>query len=403
MNVVDNGPDSAAGPKHVLRRGVRPQVAEIPFSLIGQVSIPRLGDPDIIPLWYGESDMPTPAVVVDAAEAAMRAGHTHYAQKQGIPELRAALAEYLSDLYGRPMDAERTSVTSSGMSAIMIATQALIQPGDNAVAITPLWPNLVDCVRALGAEPRMVALQPTKDGGWHLDLDRVIANFDDNTRCVFVNSPNNPTGWVMSRAEAEALLAETRKRGIYLIADEVYARLVYGPARAAPSLMEIADPEDRMISINSFSKAWAMTGWRLGWMVAPKEVRDVLDTLIEINTSCAPPFIQHAGVAALKKGEGFVTEMRERCRLGRDLTIQGLSRFPRVHVAAPAGAFYAFFTVDGITDDLAFAHKLADEAKVGLAPGSAFGPAGAGYTRLCYAKSPALLEQALDRLAPFLS
>ncbi len=395
MNVVDGSPG--------VRRGVRPQVAEIPFSLIGQVSMPRMGDPDILPLWYGESDMPTPSFVGDAAEAAMRAGHTRYAQKRGIPELRQATAQYLTDLYGRTVDAERVVVTSSGMSAIMIATQALIQPGDNAVAITPLWPNIVDCIRTMGGEPRMVPLTPTPDGGWHLDIASVVAAFDDNTRALFVNSPNNPTGWVMTRAEAEALLAETRKRGIYLIADEVYARLVYSADRAAPSLMELAEPEDRVIVINSFSKAWAMTGWRLGWMVAPTEVRAVLDTLIEINTSCAPPFIQYAGVAALQQGEGFVAEMRERCRRGRDITIQGLSRFPRVHVSVPAGAFYAFFKIDGVTDSLAFAHEIADKAKVGLAPGRAFGPAGEGYLRLCYARAPAVLDQALERLAPFLS
>jgi aspartate/methionine/tyrosine aminotransferase len=399
MNVVDGG----SRPSQSLRRGVRPQVAEIPFSLIGQVSMPRMGDADIIPLWYGESDMATPSFVADAAEAAMRAGHTRYAQKRGIPELRHAMAQYLTDLYGQTVDSERVVITSSGMSAIMIATQTLIEPGDNAVAITPLWPNIVDCVRTMGGEPREVALSPTADGGWHLDIDRVIAAFDDNTRALFVNSPNNPTGWVMSRAEGEALLAETRKRGIYLISDEVYARLIYGPARAAPSLMELAEAEDRVIVINSFSKAWAMTGWRLGWMVAPSEVRAVLDTLIEINTSCAPPFIQHAGVAALKQGEGFVAEMRECCRRGRDIVIQGLSRFPRVHTAAPAGAFYAFFKIDGITDSLAFAHEIADKAKVGLAPGRAFGPAGEGYLRLCYARSPEQLELALSRLAPFLS
>ena len=383
-------------------RGVRPILSQIPFSLIGQVSMPRMTNSDIIPLWYGESDMATPAFVCEAAAAAMRGGHTRYAQKKGIPALRQAIGRYLTDLYGRPVDSERVAVTSSGMSAIMIATQALIDPGDNAVAVTPLWPNIVNSILTLGGEAREVPLQPTPEGGWKLDLDRVIATFDARTRAVFVNSPNNPTGWVMSRVEAETLLAETRRRGIYLIADEVYARLVYGKDRAAPSLMELAEPDDRVILVNSFSKAWAMTGWRLGWMVAPPEVRDVLDTLIEINTSCAPPFIQMAGVAALEQGEGFVAEMRERCRRGRDITIQGLARFPRVHVAAPAGAFYAFCRVEGVTDSLAFAHEIADKAKVGLAPGRAFGPAGEGYLRICFARAPDQLEVALDRLTPFL-
>ena len=393
MNVVDSGPG---------RRGVRPRVAEIPFSLIGQVSMPRLGDPDIIPLWYGESDLPTPAFVCDAASAAMREGHTRYVQKRGIPDLRAALARYLSGLHDRVVDAERAVVTSSGMSAIMVATQVLIEPGDNAVAITPLWPNIVDSINVLGGEAREVPLVRAADGGWRLDLDRVIDAFDANTRAVFVNSPNNPTGWTMSRVEQETLLAETRRRGIYLVADEVYARLVYSGARAAPSFIDVAEPEDRVIVINSFSKAWAMTGWRLGWVVAPDEVREVLDTLIELNTSCAPPFVQKAGIAALEQGEDFVAQMREHCRRGRDIIIQGLARFPRVKVASPEGAFYAFFSIEGVKDTLAFAHEIADKAKVGLAPGRAFGPAGEGYLRLCFARSPAQLELALDRLTPFL-
>ncbi len=223
------------------------------------------------------------------------------------------------------------------MNAIMILAQALIEPGDNAVLIAPLWPNLGDTVRVMGGEAREVPLTATPEGGWRLDLDRVFAAFDDHTRALYVNSPNNPTGWTLSLDEARALLTETRRRGIYLIADEVYARLVYDGARAAPSLVQLAEPEDRVVSVNSFSKAWAMTGWRLGWMVAPPEIRNVVDALIEINTSCAPPFIQHAGVAALEQGEGFVEHMREHCRRGRDILVQGLARFPRVHVAPRPG------------------------------------------------------------------
>ena len=390
-------------PKNFRPRGVRDTVATMPFSLIGQVSIPRLGDPSVIPLWYGESDLATPAFVSDAAAAAMRAGHTLYTLKQGIPELRTALARYLTALHNQPVAAERVVVTSSGMNAIMLVAQALIEPGDNAVLVEPLWPNLADTVTLMGGEPRGVALTPTKDGGWKLDIDKVIAAFDSDTRILFVNSPNNPTGWTMTRDEAATLLAETRKRGIYFVADEVYSRIVYGTARAAPSLLELAEPEDRVVAVNSFSKAWAMTGWRLGWMVAPQEIRAVLDTLVEINTSCAPPFIQHAGVAAIEQGEGFVAEMREHCRRGRDILIQGLARFPRVQVAAPAGAFYAFCRIEGVSDSLAFAHDLVAKAHVGVAPGRAFGPSGEGYVRMCYAKAPALLEQALDRMAPYLS
>ena len=384
-------------------RGVRERIADLPYSLIGQISTPRLGDKSIIPLWYGESDLATPAFVAEAMAVAVKAGQTLYVQKQGIPELRAALAGYLSGLHARPVAAERIIVTSSGMSAIMLVTQALIDPGDNAVLIAPVWPNLGDTVVVMDGEPRQVPLTPTQDGGWRLDLDRVFAACDARTRIIFVNSPNNPTGWTMTRDEAQALLDFARARGIYLVSDEVYSRLVYDGAPAAPSLLDIAAPEDRVVVVNSFSKAWAMTGWRLGWMVAPPEVRKVMEALVEINTSCTAPFVQHAGVAALEQGEPFVAEMRAHCRRGRDILIQGLARFPRVHVAAPVGAFYAFCRVDGVTDSLAFAHEIADCAKVGVAPGRAFGPSGEGYLRLCYARSAVDLEAALDRLTPLLS
>jgi aspartate/methionine/tyrosine aminotransferase len=356
----------------------------------------------LIPLWYGESDLATPGFIADAAAQAVKAGHTLYVAKRGIPELRAALARYLTGLHGRSIAAERVVATSSGMNAIMLVTQALIDPGDNAVLVAPVWPNLGDTVRVMDGEPREVPLAPTDAGGWKLDIDRTLAACDARTRILFVNSPNNPTGWTMSRDEAAVLLTETRKRGIYLVADEVYSRLIYSGVRAAPSLLELAEPEDRVVVVNSFSKAWAMTGWRLGWMVAPPEIHAVIDALVEINTSCAPPFVQHAGIAALERGEDFVAEMREHCRRGRDILIQGLARFPRVHVKSPAGAFYAFCRVDGMSDSLAFAHKLAAEASVGVAPGRAFGPAGEGYLRLCFARSAADLEAALDRIAPYL-
>jgi aspartate/methionine/tyrosine aminotransferase len=374
----------------------------MPFTMIGQVAMAGMGDPDVIPLWYGESDVPTPAFICDAAAAAMRAGQTFYTFKRGVPELRRALGVYLSGLYGRTIDAERVIVTSSGMSSIMLLAQALVEPGDNVVIVAPLWPNIADAVTVMGGEPRPLGLTPTPEGGWRLDLDRLISACDDRTRAVFVNSPSNPTGWMMSREEARELLAFTRRRGIWLAADEVYARLVYDGSRAAPSLLEIAEPEDRVVVINSFSKAWAMTGWRLGWMVAPREIQEVADKLVEFNTSCAPPFLQRAAIAALEQGEPTVAAMLERCRRGRDIVIQGLNRFPRVRVAAPPGAFYAFCRVEGLSDSLAFAKEVLARVKVGVAPGAAFGPTGEGYLRLCFAGAPERLATALDRLTPLL-
>jgi aspartate aminotransferase len=382
--------------------GVRPAIEAMPFSRIGQVAMAGLGDPEVIPLWFGESDLPTPRFICEAAAAALRLGHTFYTFKRGIPELRQAIAGYLSALHAVPVAAERVIVTSSGMSGIMLMAQALIEPGDNMVILSPVWPNINDAVTALGGEARAVALIPTGTGGWRLDLDRLQGACDARTRALFINSPGNPTGWVMRREEQQALLEFARRRGVWLIADEVYGRILYTGARAAPSLLDLAAPEDRVVVINSFSKSWAMTGWRLGWLVAPREIQDDADKLVEFNTSGAPTFLQHAAVAAIAEGEGFIAEMVARCRIGRDLVVDALRRFPRVRVAAPEGAFYAFPAIDGLGDSLAFAQEVLAQVKVGVAPGAAFGLGGEGHIRLCFASAPERLAAALDRLAPLL-
>ncbi|HZB93177.1 MAG TPA: pyridoxal phosphate-dependent aminotransferase [Stellaceae bacterium] len=383
--------------------GLRPIVEAMPFSKIGQVAMAGLGDPAVIPLWFGESDLPTPAFISEAAARALSAGHTFYTFKRGIPELRQAIAGYLARLYRRPMSAERVIVTSSGMSGIMFMAQALIEAGDNMVVLSPVWPNINDAVTVLGGEARAVALAPTEAGGWRLDLERLMAACDERTRAIFVNSPGNPTGWTMRREEQAELLVFARRRGLWLVADEVYGRIVYTGEAAAPSFLDLAEPEDRVVVINSFSKSWAMTGWRLGWLVAPKPIQDVADKIVEFNTSGAPTFLQHAAVTAITEGEDFIAAMVERCRIGRDLLVQGLQRFPRVRVAAPDGAFYAFARIEGMSDSLAFAREVLARAKVGVAPGAAFGLGGEGHLRLCFASAPERLAAALDRLAPMLA
>ncbi len=383
--------------------GIRAVVEAMPFSKIGQVAMAGLGDPEVIPLWFGEGDLPTPAFICEAAAAALRAGHTFYTFKRGIPELRAALSHYLARLYARDVSPGRVIVTSSGMSGIMFMVQALIEPGDNVVILSPVWPNINDAVTVLGGEPRAVALAATAAGGWRLDLDRLLAACDARTRAIFVNSPGNPTGWVMRRDEQAALLAFARRHGLWLIADEVYGRIVYDGARAAPSFLELADPADRVVVINSFSKAWAMTGWRLGWLVAPPPIQDIADKIVEFNTSGAPTFLQHAAVAAVTEGEDFVAHLLARCRAGRDLVLERLRQLPRIRVAPPEGAFYAFCRVEGLSDSLAFAREVLARAKIGVAPGAAFGAGGEGHIRLCFASAPARLESALDRLAPLLA
>ena len=380
---------------------IRRAIAALPGSKIAEIAAMGLGDPAVIGLWYGEGDLATPGFIVDAADRALRAGHTFYTHKRGIPELRASIAAYESRLRGIRLSPDRISVTSAGMNAIMLAVQILVDAGDNVVVVEPVWPNIEAAVLALGGEPRGVALGATREGGWRLDIERVMAACDGRTRAIFVNSPSNPTGWVMPRGDGEALLAFVRRRGIWLIADEVYERLVYDGA-AAPSLLDVAEPDDRVIVVNSFSKSWAMTGWRLGWLTAPAELDPVLEKLIEFNTSGSPTFLQHAAVAAIEQGEGLVRQMVERCRVGRDLVFGRLAELPRVRAVPPDGAFYAFFSVEGVSDSAALAKEILMRHKVGLAPGIAFGPSGEGRLRLCFASAPERLGEALDRLAPAL-
>jgi len=375
---------------------IRPEVAAIPDSLIRAVANAGIGRTDVIPLWFGEPDLPTPRFICDAAAAAMRAGETKYTPSRGIPELRRTIADYMARLYRVPVDVERITLSASGMNAIMLAMQALVGPGDNVVFTTPLWPNCMRTAMIMGAEARTVALEHGPQG-WRLDLDRLIARFDASTRAVFLNSPGNPTGWTMPAAEQRVLLAECRRRGIWIIADEVYARLVYD-AEVAPSFVPLAEPEDRLIVINSFSKSWRMTGWRMGWFTAPPALGDTLAKLTEFNTAGPATFVQHAGVAAIRDGEAEVKAQVERLRIARDLAFQRLAAHPRIRLSRPEAAFYAFFEVDGMTDSLAFAKELVAKHGVGIAPGIAFGDAGEGHLRLCFASSPELLTQAFDRL-----
>ncbi|HTO82173.1 MAG TPA: pyridoxal phosphate-dependent aminotransferase [Methylomirabilota bacterium] len=384
---------------------IRPVIEALEDSRIVEVWKLGFEIPDVIGLWVGEGDLPTPAFICEPAAAALKRGETFYAQKRGIPELRQALIDYHRRLYGITLADDRIAVTSAGMNAMMLAMETLVGPGDNAVCVTPVWPNIFATAEIMGAAVRHLPLSPTPSG-WRLDLDRLFAACDERTRVIYVASPGNPTGWVMSRAEQQAVLDFARRRGIWILADEVYARLIYDGDTtgrlAAPSFLELAAPDDPLVIVNSFSKAWAMTGWRIGWMVMPARLTAVIDKLIEFNTSGAQPFLQHGCVAALRDGEPFVAEMVARYRAGRELVLQRLGGMRRVRIVRPEAAFYVMFGVDGMTDSLAFAKRLVHEARVGLAPGSAFGPGGEGHLRLCFASSPERLSQAMDRLAPAL-
>ena len=385
--------------------GLRRSLEDLPGSLIRHVAEPNMGRKGLLKLWFGEPDVPTPQFIKDAATAALDDNQVFYAKNRGVPVLRETIAAYASNLHGRDIGIDRITVTGSGMNAIMMISEALMSAGDNMVAVGPVWPNCKETVRIMDAEPRQVALKLSDDGRWKLDIDELFAACDELTRAIFVNSPGNPTGWVMPRAEQRAVLDECRRRGIWLVSDEVYIRLAYEtdlPLGRAPSFLDIVEPEDRVIVINSFSKSWSMTGWRLGWITHPDDAGEGFEKLVEYNIANPTTFVQYAGVTAIREGEPFITETLERYRRNRDIVVQRLGAMKRVTLSRPEGAFYAFFAVDGMTDSVSFAQKLIDEVGVGLAPGLAFSEDGEGWMRLCFAADTQTVWAAMERLEPVL-
>jgi aspartate/methionine/tyrosine aminotransferase len=376
----------------------RDAVLHLRGSKIREVANASLGGAsDMLAFWFGEPDELTPEFIRRAGIASLQAGETFYTHNYGIAELRAALAAYVSRLH-RPVAVENIIVTSSGMSALMLATHALVGPGDRVVEVTPLWPNLVEIPKVLGAQVECLPLDFSPKG-WTLDLDRLLSALKPGTRALYLNSPNNPTGWTITRPVQQAILDHCRKLGIWVVADDAYDRMWFGEGAAAPAFLDIAEEGDRLVTTNTFSKSWLMTGWRLGWIVAPAPLVPALGTLIEYNTSCAPVFVQRAGLAAVEHGEPVTQAFATRLQGARDLLVERLRQLPGVEVALPPGAMYAFFRIAGMTDSLAFCTHLVRTAKLGLAPGIAFGPEGEGFVRWCFAASEARLADGVERLA----
>jgi aspartate/methionine/tyrosine aminotransferase len=376
----------------------RVAVKNLPGSKIREVANAGFGRTDVLRFWFGESDEPTPGFIKDAAVAALARDEVFYTHNNGREDLRLELSAYLSTLHGQQIEPKRISVTSSGVSALMMAAQAIVSPGDRVVVVTPLWPNVAEIPVILGAEVVRVGLRPTPRA-WKVDLEELLAAVTPKTRLLVINSPSNPTGWILSRDEQEVILAHARKLGVWILADDVYERLVYRPGiNCAPSFLEICGPEDRVIGANSFSKSWLMTGWRLGWLVTPKELEVDIGKLIEFNTSCAPGFIQSAALAALRHGEGFVQSLREDLHHKRDRLLTSLKSIPGVEAPTPHGGMYVFFRMMGQNDSVQLAKRLVSEARLGLAPGVAFGPEGEGWMRWCFAAKQAGLDEAVERL-----
>ena len=374
----------------------RPAVQALVASKIRELFNAGIGRDDILPFWVGEADEPTPQFIRKAAADSLASGDTLYNHNLGIAPLREALAAYLQRLHP-PVAVDRIAATSAGVNALMLASQLLLDPGDRVVEVVPLWPNLQEIPAILSARVTTVPLEFSPQG-WRLDLERLLAALTPGTRAVYVNSPNNPTGWTITREAQRAILDHCRRHGIWIVADDAYERLYFGNGGVAPSFLDIAGPEDRLIVANTFSKTWLMTGWRLGWLVVPAALMDDLGKLIEYNTSCAPEFVQRGGIAAVTEGEPVIRRSLERFRSARDFLVGELNRIPGVQAPLPSGTMYAFFRAPGMEDSMKFCKRLVRDVGLGLAPGSAFGASGEGYARWCFAASEERLAQGIERL-----
>ena len=393
---------------------MRQAVVNLEESMIRQVANAGMWRGDVLKFRFGESDEVTPQFIRDAAVASMQLGETFYAHNLGLPVLREAIAGYASGIRAQgaiKIGSDRIAVTSGGVNALMLAVQALVNSGDEVVVVTPVWPNLTGQPAIMGGVVRSVSLRPVA-GQWQLDMDELLAAVTSKTRLLTLNAPNNPTGWTLSRAEQDTILAHCRKTGTWILADEVYERLYYEPTvnGCAPSFLDIAAADDRLIVVNSFSKSFLMTGWRLGWLVMPPAMTLQMGKLIEFNTSCSPVFIQRAGLAAIDRTLEVTPRVVAHLKRCRDTLIPQLQALRGVQVAPAKGGMYAFFRLEDQTrfgDSLHVAKRLVLEAGLGLAPGNAFmvspGPEAQGWLRWCFASEDlGRLGQGVQRLERWL-
>ena len=381
---------------------LRAEARDAPASGIVAVFQHARGKAGLIPLWVGEGDLGTPDFIARPAANALTGGETFYTWQQGIPELRAALARYYGRHFGIDSGPNDYIVVGSGMQAIQLALQAVAGAGDECVYLSPAWPNFAAALEIAGGKAVPVTLD-FSENGWTLDLERFEAAITPRTRALFINTPSNPTGWAADRDTLAAILEIARRRGIWIIADEIYAKFWYGEGERAPSFLDVQAPEDRILYVNSFSKNWAMTGWRVGWIKAPPPLMPVLENLVQYSTSGVPQFLQRGAVAALDEGDDFIASQVARAAEALDIVTKSLSATGKVRFARPSGAFYLFFAIDGVADSMQSAMRLVDETGVGLAPGVAFGAGGEGFFRLCFNRDLGQIAEASRLLQAYIS
>jgi aspartate/methionine/tyrosine aminotransferase len=383
---------------------MRQIIQNLEESKIREVANAGMGRSDVLAFWFGEGDEVTPDFIRQAAIESLQHGETFYAHNLGLPELRDAVAQYAGALHGQ-VAANRIAITSGGVNALMLAVQALVDAGDEVVVVTPVWPNLTAQPTIMGAKLKRVSLRPAA-GAWTLDLQELLDAVTADTRLLVVNAPNNPTGWTLTRTEQQEILDHCRKTGTWILADEVYERLYFeeSPNACAPSFLDIASPDERLVVVHSFSKSFLMTGWRLGWLIMPAAMTPHMGKLVEFNTSCASVFTQRAGLAALKRTDEVTPRVVAHLKTCRDTLVPLLQTLPRVQLAPAKGGMYAFFKLDGFGDSLELAKRLVAEAGLGLAPGNAFAPEAQGWLRWCFAsKNVARLGQGVERLSGWLA
>lgn len=359
------------------------------------------GRENMIWLGQGEGDAPTPDFIVNAAVKAMQDGLMFYGPALGSPYLRTALRDYYKRIYNADIGEHRLYVTQSGSTAMSIALSSLLDKGDEVVAVTPIWKNLLGAIELMQADTVEVNMDCDAQGKWTLDLNKLFGSCTENTRVILLVSPSNPTGWMATKDEMRQILEFARARGIWIIADEVYNRLVY-EGRRAPSFLDVSKPDDQILIVNSFSKTWAMTGWRLGWIVGPEEAEEKIRDVALYNNLCPQPFTQRGAIAALEQGEDFIKSQIDLWRSNREMVKERFDRMGNISFTLPDSTFYAFFKVDGEPDCLELCKRIVDEAQVLLSPGCAFGQSAKGYVRMCFAVSEDRLTEALDRLEKIL-
>jgi aspartate/methionine/tyrosine aminotransferase len=353
----------------------------------------------VLRLYFGESNQPTPQYIKDAAVRALHEGYTFYTENAGLPSLRHAIAAKYRDLHNVDLDWKNVVITASGVQALNVSIRCVMDPGDEAIVLTPAWPNGGASVGMCSAHAIEIPHVLLNDR-YEIDFEAVESALSKHTRLIIYTSPSNPLGWVARDSDQDRLLKICREHGLWLLADEVYERLYYRGS-VAPSILRKCTPADAVIVVQSFSKSYCMTGWRLGWLVSRADLAQKATQLNEFIVSHAPSMSQKAGETALRDGEREIRTMVDRLRENRDFVRDALQQMPGVTVPQAEGAFYLFPRIEGMRDSFDFCRRLLLEKKVGIAPGVAFGAGGEGSVRICYAADRSVLEPAMERLQSF--